>query len=285
MNANNSRGEDVPVVPIFLEYLQVIMHTYLYHRHIYPLESFELKKKYSIPIHVCTHLEVADYIVKITEAIGRVLENDSFEQVEIHIKIEDKLAERLLIKLPHLEVIKENEISASLMFKLQEKLRCSLIVFAEKLNALYPLTSSNQTITDENHDNLSPNTPKNKPTSHLPTWSVAMVTSMDAHLRVLQQQQLNANLFWMAEEDDEYAGNKTINTNHNIINDDYFQDNYNPDSNKDSDILRVSNNNMNSYNSNNDDLMAEEVYKEILLTSVHSKHLKIKILIEGNEES
>ena len=269
MNFNASRTEDVPINPIFLEYLQVIIHTYLYYRKIYPSEAFELKKKYSIPVHICTHIEVSDYISKVCEAIGRILETDTFEKLEISSKINDVTVERLLIKPLHLEGIKENEISADLLFMQQEKLRCSLIVLTEKLHSLgeltatfhallgtfkqkFPLKGSSDISKNANQASLSA---LSSPMQLTPSWSVALVTNKKTHMSVLQQQQLNSNLFWMGIDDcDDGVGHFTCGERVETSND---------------------------YPNNSDiGYGLETLHNEELLVKVYSKHLKVHILID-----
>lgn len=51
---------------IFSEFLEVAIHSILYNRELYPAGVFERRKKYNVPVQICVHPEVNQYITQVS---------------------------------------------------------------------------------------------------------------------------------------------------------------------------------------------------------------------------
>jgi len=67
-----SEGEDA--LAIVCEFLEVAVHGILYARDIYPRGSFELRKKYGIPVQICVHPGVRSYVDALLESLSQLLQ-------------------------------------------------------------------------------------------------------------------------------------------------------------------------------------------------------------------
>ncbi|XP_045162682.1 mitotic spindle assembly checkpoint protein MAD2B-like isoform X2 [Mercenaria mercenaria] len=54
---------------IFAEFLEVSIHLILYSRHLYPTGLFERRKKYNVPVQMCLHPDVTEYISKVIQSV------------------------------------------------------------------------------------------------------------------------------------------------------------------------------------------------------------------------
>lgn len=52
-------------VDIFSEFLEIAIHSVLYNRELYPPGVFERRKKYNVPVQICVHPEVNQYITQV----------------------------------------------------------------------------------------------------------------------------------------------------------------------------------------------------------------------------
>lgn len=50
------------MIDVFLEFLECAIHQIVYHRHVYPKESFEITQLYSIRVYRSRHPDVCSYI-------------------------------------------------------------------------------------------------------------------------------------------------------------------------------------------------------------------------------
>ena len=185
--------ERIGLRSIFTEYLQVIFHTYLYHRHLYPLESFTLMKKYSIPVRICSNREVGHYICQLSEAIVDILSEKQNIIIEINSKISNKKIEKFNIKLSIIDNLEKNESDS--FFEIEEGLRSSLTKLSEKLNSLPSLNSLYTAITCHNTSKLSQKTIT--PTS-FPSWSISLLASIETYSIFLEKRKLKTKPFWSA---------------------------------------------------------------------------------------
>ncbi|DAZ98219.1 TPA: hypothetical protein N0F65_011687 [Lagenidium giganteum] len=50
------------VVDLVLEFVEAALHEYLFAWNVYPSEAFELRTIYELPVHMCRHPQLCDYI-------------------------------------------------------------------------------------------------------------------------------------------------------------------------------------------------------------------------------
>lgn len=72
---------------LWLEFLEITIHSILYHRNVYPKKIFQLKKKYNIPVHVITHSGLNQYITDFLKAAASLYQQGQLD--EVHLQISD----------------------------------------------------------------------------------------------------------------------------------------------------------------------------------------------------
>ncbi|CAO3630368.1 unnamed protein product [Cunninghamella echinulata] len=67
------------------DFLQVWIHQILYQRELYPLDTFEIRKLYDIPVYMNFHPKVCDYIYQFIKAIKPMIEQGKCKSITILI--------------------------------------------------------------------------------------------------------------------------------------------------------------------------------------------------------
>uniref|UniRef100_T1ISE2 HORMA domain-containing protein n=1 Tax=Strigamia maritima TaxID=126957 RepID=T1ISE2_STRMM len=80
--------ENVVSVDIFIEFLEVAIHSILYKRQLYPQNIFEKRKKYDIPVYISTHQAINKYIQDTLDAI-KLLLKINLEKISVVIANKD----------------------------------------------------------------------------------------------------------------------------------------------------------------------------------------------------
>lgn len=65
----------------FHQFLIILTHTILYHRRVYPVESFKLVKFYDIAVYQNRHPELCEYIQEMVLACMDAVESVSWTQI------------------------------------------------------------------------------------------------------------------------------------------------------------------------------------------------------------
>ena len=178
----SKRYEEVTSVPMFCELFDALVHSFLYSRGLYPLQAFELRKKYGVPIHICTHDEVRNYIESLCRSLASMLEEHRIDKIEVAVidTKKDFIKEKLVIEpmsLPRFEVA---TLTVEELFKLEEHLRASLLKLLQSFASLPVLK-------------IAPNC----------TWKVKVCAKMAVYLELLEKQKTSGEMFWLFEEDDD----------------------------------------------------------------------------------
>lgn len=123
---------------IFAEFLEVSIHTILYNRGIYPEGVFERRKKYNVPVQMCLHPDVVDYITKVVDGVKVMVESGEVNLVTVVIvdKQETPL-ERFVFELDRPTAGKDDKY----LFRLEESLRAFLLKLNLADALLKPLPS------------------------------------------------------------------------------------------------------------------------------------------------
>ncbi|KAI9299879.1 DNA-binding protein [Cunninghamella echinulata] len=77
--------ENKNLVFILCDFLQVWIHQILYQRELYPLDTFEIRKFYDIPVYMNFHPKVCDYICQFIKAIKPMIDQGSCKSITILI--------------------------------------------------------------------------------------------------------------------------------------------------------------------------------------------------------
>ncbi|KAK3099439.1 hypothetical protein FSP39_004382 [Pinctada imbricata] len=119
---------------ILLEFLEVAIHCILHKRDLYPKGVFRQAKKYGVPVQMCIHPDVSQYIKDILESIKRLPKN-SAEQVCLVIMDKDSSpVERFVFKLATSSLVSQGD---RFLYDLEQSLRSFLL----KLNVCDSLLS------------------------------------------------------------------------------------------------------------------------------------------------
>ncbi|KAK3581331.1 hypothetical protein CHS0354_016174 [Potamilus streckersoni] len=68
---------------IFAEFFEVALHCILYTRRLYPAGVFERRKKYNIPVQICFHPEVSQYVANVVDSVKQLMEQKEMEKVVV----------------------------------------------------------------------------------------------------------------------------------------------------------------------------------------------------------
>lgn len=178
----SKRYEEVTSVPTFCEFFDALLHSFLYSRGLYPLQAFELRKKYGVPVHICIHDEVRNYIESLCRSLASMLEEHRIDKIEVSVMDtkKDFVKEKLVIEpmsLPRFDVA---TLTVDELFKLEQHLRASLLKLLQSFASLPVLK-------------IAPNC----------TWKVKVCAKMAVYLELLEKQKTSGEMFWLFEEDDE----------------------------------------------------------------------------------
>ncbi|GFN79421.1 mitotic spindle assembly checkpoint protein mad2b-like [Plakobranchus ocellatus] len=78
-------SEDSITVDILAEFVEVSIHCILYSRGVYPQGVFEKRIKYNVPVQMCLHPGVCDYINNVIDSIKMLLLHGQVEKISVVI--------------------------------------------------------------------------------------------------------------------------------------------------------------------------------------------------------
>ncbi|XP_064642286.1 mitotic spindle assembly checkpoint protein MAD2B-like [Lineus longissimus] len=76
---------------ILSEFLEVAFHCILYAREIYPNSVFERCRKYNVPVQMCCHPEVKQYIVDVIQSLKPLMDKQQLDKLALLILSVDQL--------------------------------------------------------------------------------------------------------------------------------------------------------------------------------------------------
>nr|ADO16562.1 mitotic spindle assembly checkpoint protein [Cerebratulus lacteus] len=75
---------------ILSEFLEVAFHCILYVREIYPNTVFERCRKYNVPVQMCCHPDVKQYIVDVIQSLKPILDKQQVDKIALVILAADQ---------------------------------------------------------------------------------------------------------------------------------------------------------------------------------------------------
>lgn len=161
---------------ILSEFLEVAIHCILHCRGVYPQGVFGRRKKYNIPVQVCLHPEVSQYITNISTSIRSLLMEGAVDRVVVVITAPDSHAlERFVFDIDHTAQNKRPEREDTYLLLLEQSLRALLL----KLNVSHALLQP-----------LPPNC----------SWTIHLHTKESAADK-MEEQLRNKNFTWVEAEE------------------------------------------------------------------------------------
>ncbi|CAE1308572.1 MAD2L2 [Acanthosepion pharaonis] len=160
---------------IVAEFLEVAFHCILHNRDLYPAGVFERRKKYNVPVHMCLHPDVIQYIAQILESIKLLLDTREVDRVSLVIlDHQQNPVERFVFEIGYPS--KYTDFSSDILFtELEQSLRAFLL----KLNVCDAML---------------------KPLPNDATWVIHIHTNDCAMLR-LEEKQILKNFPWIEAEE------------------------------------------------------------------------------------
>lgn len=70
---------------VFCDFLTIAVHTLLHSRQVYPVGAFKLRQKFNIPVQVCYHPEVFEYVSGIVTSVSNVLQEGKLHAVHFFV--------------------------------------------------------------------------------------------------------------------------------------------------------------------------------------------------------
>ncbi|XP_068702027.1 mitotic spindle assembly checkpoint protein MAD2B-like isoform X1 [Montipora capricornis] len=70
---------------VLCEFLEVAFHLVLYVREVYPSVVFERRKKYNVPVQMCSHPDLNQYILDVLQTMRPLLEKGEVQRVSLVI--------------------------------------------------------------------------------------------------------------------------------------------------------------------------------------------------------
>nr|XP_022322876.1 uncharacterized protein LOC111124316 [Crassostrea virginica] len=126
-------------VDIFSEFLEIAIHSVLYNRELYPAGVFERRKKYNVPVQICVHPEVNQYITQVVNGISEFNSNKELEKVAIVVlNSELKPLEKFVLEI-HKPDISQNQQTDRYLYQLEQSLRSFLLKINMADSLLNPL--------------------------------------------------------------------------------------------------------------------------------------------------
>lgn len=114
---------------IICEFLEVSFHIILYIRDIYPHALFQPRRKYNIPVQMCCHPELNQYIRDTLKTVRSLLIMDAIESVVLSIITpEHKTLEKFAFSMQHMKHdISQHSNEDRHLLDIEESLRAALL--------------------------------------------------------------------------------------------------------------------------------------------------------------
>ncbi|XP_064383134.1 mitotic spindle assembly checkpoint protein MAD2B-like isoform X1 [Halichondria panicea] len=103
---DNLSGLDVREVSsnILCEFLEVAFHLILYIREIYPPVLFERRRKYNVPVYMCVHPELCQYLRDVLTGLLPLMKEGKMEEMWLSVQNkEHKVVEKFVFELRGLD--------------------------------------------------------------------------------------------------------------------------------------------------------------------------------------
>lgn len=84
---------------LFCDFITIAIHSLLYNRKVYPHGVFKLRQKFNIPVQVCYHPDVFDYVTRLVEEVGMILKDQHLHALHMVIGSDADGWEQLTFKL------------------------------------------------------------------------------------------------------------------------------------------------------------------------------------------
>ncbi|XP_033764002.1 mitotic spindle assembly checkpoint protein MAD2B-like [Pecten maximus] len=125
-------------IDILCEFLEVAIHSILYLRDLYPRGVFEKRKKYNVPVQMCLHPHVCQYVVNIVDSAHNMNQLNQLEKISVVILGPDRQPlERFIIEIgQHSDHLKGDD---RYLYQLEESLRAFLLKLNVSDALLQPL--------------------------------------------------------------------------------------------------------------------------------------------------
>ncbi|ELT87557.1 hypothetical protein CAPTEDRAFT_203137 [Capitella teleta] len=142
------------VADVLCEFFEVAFHSILYVRNLYPLGCFEQRLKYNVPVQMCCHPDVKQYIGELISSLKVLLLKNSADYIKFVIcKGNGDIIERFVFEVDHQRMVKDFETD-SFLLTLNEKLRGFLLKLST-CDSLLTETHSDRSWTVQVHTNHS----------------------------------------------------------------------------------------------------------------------------------
>lgn len=124
---------------IFSEFLEVAIHSILYNRELYPAGVFERRKKYNVPVQICVHPEVNQYITQVVNGISEFNSSNQLEKVALVVcKKELQPLEKFILEINKPDMAQTQQTDRYL-YQLEQSLRSFLLKINMADSLLTPL--------------------------------------------------------------------------------------------------------------------------------------------------
>lgn len=124
---------------VVCEFLEVAFHLILYVREVYPAMVFERRKKYNVPVQMCCHPDLNQYILDVLQTIKPLLEKGEVQRVALVISNKNFTpVERFVFEIGNLEEASATLSHDNFLLHTEKSLRGFLL----KINACDALLQS-----------------------------------------------------------------------------------------------------------------------------------------------
>lgn len=124
---------------IFSEFLEVAIHSILCNRELYPAGVFERRKKYNVPVQICVHPEVNQYITQVVNGISEFNSTNQLEKVALVVcNKELQPLEKFILEInkPDMSQMQQTD---RYLYQLEQSLRSFLLKINMADSLLKPL--------------------------------------------------------------------------------------------------------------------------------------------------
>ncbi|XP_059147343.1 mitotic spindle assembly checkpoint protein MAD2B-like [Physella acuta] len=105
MTSSTSAETGKVVRDVLVEFVEVAIHSILYNRELYPQGAFEKRVKYNVPVQMCLHPDVCEYIGHLSESLLALLSEGRVNKISVVILHPDTQApiERYVLEIGDLK--------------------------------------------------------------------------------------------------------------------------------------------------------------------------------------
>nr|CCA15574.1 conserved hypothetical protein [Albugo laibachii Nc14] len=116
---------------IILQFLEVALHEFLYVWKVYPEDAFELRSMYRLPVHMCRHPQLSDYLFSILIGCRQWIQTGHLKCLSVHLLSHGNTVLRVMhFESNWIHSSSQSKEDDQILVHLEDEFRATLIAIA-----------------------------------------------------------------------------------------------------------------------------------------------------------